>query len=144
MILTKKAFAARCGVSTVTLYKWIDNNAHGIKDYVKPEGIDDSFFNSAAGKKIERGNKKGTAKAARDQRDIDIALLQQQIEAQRETIERLERTIEGLERDKAYIQGQYQQQADIVARLTLPAPRRTFGQAVKDLFGIKSKQEPQI
>jgi hypothetical protein len=55
----------------------------------------------------------------------------------------LESRIASLEADKAFLQGQYQQQADIVARLTLPAPRRTFGQAVKDLFGIKSKQPEQ-
>lgn len=55
----------------------------------------------------------------------------------------LESRIASLEADKAFLQGQYQQQADIVARLTLPAPRRTFGQAVKDLLGIKSKQPEQ-
>lgn len=84
-------------------------------------------------------------KLAAAEADLD-AMRRERDEASREAvrIRDLESRIASLEADKAFLQGQYQQQADIVARLTLPAPRRTFGQAVKDLLGIKSKQEPQI
>lgn len=80
-------------------------------------------------------------KLAAAEADLD-AMRRERDEASREAvrIRDLESRIASLEADKAFLQGQYQQQADIVARLTLPAPRRTFGQAVKDLFGIKSKQ----
>ena len=82
-------------------------------------------------------------KLAAAEADMD-AMKRERDEARQEAarIRDLESRIASLEADKAFLQGQYQQQADIVARLTLPAPRRTFGQAVKDLFGIKSKQEP--
>lgn len=80
-------------------------------------------------------------KLAAAEADMD-AMKRERDEARQEAarIRDLESRIASLEADKAFLQGQYQQQADIVARLTLPAPRRTFGQAVKDLFGIKSKQ----
>lgn len=83
-------------------------------------------------------------KLAAAEADLD-AMRRERDEASREAvrIRDLESRIASLEADKAFLQGQYQQQADIVARLTLPAPRRTFGQAVKDLFGIKSKQPEQ-
>ena len=82
-------------------------------------------------------------KLAAAEADMD-AMKRERDEARQEAarIRDLESRIASLEADKAFLQGQYQQQADIVARLTLPAPRRTFGQAVKDLFGIKPKQEP--
>lgn len=83
-------------------------------------------------------------KLAAAEADLD-AMRRERDEASREAvrIRDLESRIASLEADKAFLQGQYQQQADIVARLTLPAPRRTFGQAVKDLLGIKSKQPEQ-
>lgn len=83
-------------------------------------------------------------KLAAAEADLD-AMRRERDEASREAvrIRDLESRIASLEADKAFLQGQYQQQADIVARLTLPAPRRTFRQAVKDLFGIKSKQPEQ-
>ncbi|MBQ1778953.1 MAG: hypothetical protein IIZ93_12420 [Acidaminococcaceae bacterium] len=76
--------------------------------------------------------------------DMD-AMRRERDEAKQEAarIRDLESRIASLEADKAFLQGQYQQQADMLARLTLPAPRRTFGQAVKDLLGIKSKQPEQ-
>lgn len=97
-----------------------------------------------------RGKLAATEAELKEQRaayQIDMdAMKRERDEASREAvrIRDLESRIASLEADKAFLQGQYQQQADIVARLTLPAPRRTFGQAVKDLLGIKSKQEPQI
>lgn len=77
--------------------------------------------------------------------DMD-AMRRERDEAKQEAarIRDLESRVADLEADKTFLQGQYQQQTEMLARLMLPAPRRTFGQAVKDLFGIKSKQEPQI
>lgn len=77
--------------------------------------------------------------------DMD-AMRRERDEAKQEAarIPDLESRIAELKADKEYLRGQYQQQTEMLARLTLPAPRRTFGQAVRDLFGIKSKQEPQI
>lgn len=84
-------------------------------------------------------------KLAAAEADLD-AMRRERDEASREAvrIRDLENTITELKADKEYLRGQYQQQTEMLARLTLPAPRRTFGQAVRDLFGIKSKQEPQI
>lgn len=81
-------------------------------------------------------------KLAAAEADLD-AMRRERDEASREAvrIRDLENTITELKADKEYLRGQYQQQSEMLARLTLPAPRRTFGQAVKDLFGIKSKQE---
>ena len=75
--------------------------------------------------------------------DMD-AMRRERDEAKQEAarIRDLESRVADLEADKTFLQGQYQQQTEMLARLMLPAPRRTFGQAVKDLFGIKSKQEP--
>lgn len=77
--------------------------------------------------------------------DMD-AMRRERDEAKQEAarIPDLESRIAELKADKEYLRGQYQQQTEMLARLTLPAPRRTFRQAVKDLLGIKSKQEPQI
>ena len=76
--------------------------------------------------------------------DMD-AMKRERDEARQEAvrIRDLENTITELKADKEYLRGQYQQQTEMLARLTPPAPRRTFGQAVKDLFGIKSKQPEQ-
>lgn len=46
-IITKTAFADRCGVSNTTAFKWIKNNKDGIRDYVTPDGIKDSIFTVA-------------------------------------------------------------------------------------------------
>ena len=80
-------------------------------------------------------------KLAAAEADLD-AMRRERDEASREAvrIRDLENTITELKADKEYLRGQYQQQVEMLARLTLPAPRRTFGQAVKNLFGIKSKQ----
>lgn len=73
--------------------------------------------------------------------DMD-AMRRERDEAKQEAarIRDLESRVADLEADKTFLQGQYQQQTEMLARLMLPAPRRTFGQAVRDLFGIKSKQ----
>ena len=55
------------------------------------------------------------------------------------TIETLQQRIDALERDKVYLQGQYQQQAELLNRLTLPAPRKTLGERFKEALGIKPK-----
>ncbi len=76
--------------------------------------------------------------------DMD-AMRRERDEAKQEAarIPDLESRIAELKADKEYLRGQYQQQTEMLARLTLPAPRRTFGQAVRDLLGIKSKQPEQ-
>ena len=63
------------------------------------------------------------------------------VDVLRAEVDGLKARVDGLEADKAYLQGQYNQQAEMLARLMLPAPRRTFGQAVRNLFGIKSGNE---
>lgn len=40
MLLTKKDFAAACGVSVVTVYKWIDKNRGGLREFVTDGGIE--------------------------------------------------------------------------------------------------------
>lgn len=40
MLLTKKDFAAACGVSVPTVYKWIDRNRGGLRDFVTDGGIE--------------------------------------------------------------------------------------------------------
>ena len=44
MELTKKAFAAACGVSIPTVYAWIEKNRDGIKDYIHGGRIDAGIF----------------------------------------------------------------------------------------------------
>ena len=56
-----------------------------------------------------------------------------------EVINTLQQRIDALERDKVYLQGQYQQQAELLNRLTLPAPRKTLGERFKEALGIKPK-----
>ena len=56
-----------------------------------------------------------------------------------EVINALQQRIDALERDKVYLQGQYQQQAELLNRLTLPAPKKSLGERVKAALGIKPK-----
>ena len=44
MIISKKEFSRICKVSTVTIYKWIEDDKNGLKAYVTDKGIDDSIF----------------------------------------------------------------------------------------------------
>lgn len=43
-IISKTAFARRCGVSNTTVFKWIGKNKDGIREYCTPDGIKDSIF----------------------------------------------------------------------------------------------------
>lgn len=43
-IISKTAFAKRCGVSNTTVFKWIGKNKDGIQEYCTPDGIKDSIF----------------------------------------------------------------------------------------------------
>ena len=42
--MTKKEFAERCGVTTVTVFNWIKSNRNGITKYTSKKGIDASIF----------------------------------------------------------------------------------------------------
>lgn len=46
--ITKKEFAERCGVTTVTVFNWIKNNRHGITRYTSKQGIDTTIFDDPA------------------------------------------------------------------------------------------------
>lgn len=234
--MTKKEFAERCNVTTVTVFNWIKANKDGIGRYTSRQGISADIFSDpawskmdtkegaltraaqlrrelekakqdAAGYKIDLdamtlrveelrkdyeskiqnyktdcelyegitdGLKKEVAsireqviehaeQRQRDKADLESAVADRDelkkrlvavederdqamhtVDVLRAEVDGLKARVDGLEADKAYLQGQYNQQAEMLARLMLPAPRRTFGQAVKDLFGIKSKREPQI
>ena len=58
-----------------------------------------------------------------------------------ETIATLRQQIDELTHSKAYLEGQYQQQAELLNRLTLPAPKRTLGERVKAALGIRPKEQ---
>ena len=58
-----------------------------------------------------------------------------------ETIATQQQRIDALERDKVYLQGQYQQQAELLNRFTLPAPKKTLGERVKAALGIRPKEQ---
>ena len=46
--ITKKEFAERCGVTTVTVFNWIKSNRHGITRYASKQGIDTAIFDDPA------------------------------------------------------------------------------------------------
>ena len=46
--MTKKEFAERCGVTTVTVFNWIKSNRHGITRYASKQGIDTAIFDDPA------------------------------------------------------------------------------------------------
>lgn len=46
MIITKREFAARCGVSTPTVYSWIKKNRDGLTQFITPDGIDAAIFDA--------------------------------------------------------------------------------------------------
>lgn len=58
-----------------------------------------------------------------------------------ETIATLRQQIDELTHSKAYLEGQYQQQAELLNRLTLPAPKKTLGERVKAALGIRPKEQ---
>ena len=61
------------------------------------------------------------------------------LDAKNEMINALQQRVDALERDKVYLQGQYQQQAELLNRLTLPAPKKSLGERFKEALGIKPK-----
>ena len=76
-----------------------------------------------------------------DKRELQAQLdgLKGILEGKEETIATLQQSIDALERDKVYLQGQYQQQAELLNRLTLPAPKKSLGERFREALGIKSK-----
>lgn len=234
--MTKKEFAERCNVTTVTVFNWIKANKDGIGRYTSRQGISADIFADPAWSKMDtkegaltraaqlrRELEKAKQEAAGYKIDLDamtlrvdelrkdyeskiqnykadcelyegitdglkreVASIREQViehteqrqrdkaelesavadrdelkkrlvvvederdqaihtvEVVRAEADGLRARVDGLEADKAFLQGQYQQQAEMLSRLMLPEPRRTFWQGVKEALGIKSKHEPQI
>ena len=75
-MMTKRTFAARCGISAPTLYKWIKENKDGIAAYVSDDGISDAILDVEpwnrlckavnAGDRQSCGNTTETRKALED------------------------------------------------------------------------------
>lgn len=157
-IITKDAFAKLCGTSRPTLNKWIKADKDGIAAYVSSKGIDASIFevdpwssfkeaapdrsaSDAASEEVERLRAERDQLAARvDDLRGQILTLENQLAAKDEHIQDLRNTV-----------GQFAQIADQAQRLqmqqlkALPSGRqhRTFGEAIKDLFGSKRKAEEE-
>lgn len=157
-IITKDAFAKLCGTSRPTLNKWIKSDKDGIAAFVSSKGIDASIFevdpwrrfkeaapdrsgSDAASEEIEqlRAERDQLAAQVEDLRG-QILTLENQLAAKDEHIQDLRNTV-----------AQFAQIADQAQRLqmqqlkALPAGRqhRTFGEAVKDFFGIKRKTDEE-
>ena len=65
--------------------------------------------------------------------------LQAQLDGMDRTLAAKDETITTLQQRIAYMEGQLQQQMEVVNRLTLPAPRKTLGERFKAALGIKPK-----
>lgn len=104
----------------------------------------DAVRSELASAKAELEEQAATHRIALDAVKQERDNAQHEAELVRARVSDLEKQIVGLEGDKVFLQGQYQQQAEMLSRLMLPEPRRTFWQGVKEALGIKSKQEPQI
>ena len=66
-------------------------------------------------------------------------LLQAQLEGLNGILAAKDEMITALQQRIAYMEGQLQQQMEVVNRLTLPAPRKTLGERFKAALGIKPK-----
>ena len=78
-----------------------------------------------------------------DKRELQAQLdgMGRTLAAKDETIATLRQQIDELTHSKAYLEGQYQQQAELLNRLTLPAPKKTLGERVKAALGIRPKEQ---
>ena len=66
-------------------------------------------------------------------------LLQTQLDGLKGILAAKDETITTLQQRIAYMEGQLQQQMEVVNRLTLPAPKKSLGERVKAALGIKPK-----
>lgn len=70
--ITKKEFAERCGVTTVTVFNWIKSNRHGITRYTSKQGIDTAIFDDPAWSNEDR-TQETTLQEVQLQHELEIA-----------------------------------------------------------------------
>lgn len=88
-LITKKAFAKRCGVSMPTVYKWIDKNKDGLRSFVKDDGIDATLFDKEPWSKYISIEEKNVLESIENAKSLQeqIDRLQKQINQQQDMIE---------------------------------------------------------
>ena len=136
--ITKKEFAERMGVTTVTVFNWIKIDKNGIRKYNSKRGILTSIFDDPAWNPSSPAESRGDAPNA-NALTAEISLLQAQLDGLKGILATKDEMITALQQRIAYMEGQLQQQMEVVNRLTLPAPRKTLGERFKAALGIKPK-----
>jgi hypothetical protein len=121
MLITKRAFAKRCGVSAPTVYKWIEKNRDGLQAFVRADGIDDAIFDIEPWKQYK---------------DVDqAAAASSEITALKEENAQLKLTISTLQMQVNMLQEQKQTQDQLFKAMLatvdrqismLPAPKKSL------------------
>lgn len=148
-IITKRAFAKRCGVSMPTVYKWIDKDKDGLRAFVHDDGIDAAVFDAASwsayksAKAIENEQNAQRVQELQDELQKAKGEAAAQIEQQQEII-RQQSEIINLLRDQIASKDQQIQQLHVLMRQQLqalpqPKQKRTF----LEWLGIKKPAQEQ-
>ena len=144
-IITKRAFAKRCGVSMPTVYKWIDKDKDGLKAFVHDDGIDSAVFNQ------EPWSEHKSESVIKSEEDSQrIKELQEELERQKESsahqieqqqdIIRQQQDIITLLREQLSGKDQQIQQLHVLMKTqlqALPKPKRSF----LEWIGIKKNKD---
>ena len=140
--ITKKEFAERMGVTTVTVFNWIKSNKNGIRKYAAKNGIRTDIFNDPAwsssreddGTPVQADQLRQELDALKAERDE----ARHQAELNRVRADELEKRVADLTRENERIAGEldreriagqelrqlmHQQQALTAQQLKLNAPR---------------------
>lgn len=121
MLITKRAFGKRCGVSMPTVYKWIEKNRDGLQAFVRDDGIDDAIFDIEPWKQYAEVDQAAAASS--------------EITALKEENAQLKLTIATLQMQVNMLQEQKQTQDQLMKAMfatvdkqlsLLPAPKKTI------------------
>ena len=139
-IITKKEFAHRCGVSIPTLYKWIEKDKDGLKDYVKPEGIDEAVFDAEQWQAF-----RSATPSQKQGQEQEIQHLKEKVEQLQKELDEKQKTIDILDRE-LQSKGQEIQHLHILMQTqlkALSAPQQKQRRTFLEWLGVKRKDGDQ-